>query len=295
MSSPLRLGVLPIEDNFPFFVAEEESLFQKFGLAVQLVPFNSARDRDMALQAGQIDGETADPIATALLLKAGTPVKIVGLTMGARPEEGRFALLAAPGSTVTAPQDLAGKTVAISENTVIEYVTDQLLLGAGLDPSRVEKTPVPDMAQRLQLLLSHQVEAAVLPDPLATLAEKQGARVILDDTRQPDNLSQVVLVFREEVIRNRRPELVKLLQAYQEAAARVATDPEAYRGLFIERTRLPEALKDTYLTPRYSAPGLPQPTDLERVMRWMVSKGLLAEPYCYQDLVEEGIIRDLRP
>lgn len=291
---PLRLGVLPIEDNFPFFVAQEEKLFERYGLAVELVPFNSARDRDMALQAGQIDGETADPVAVALLRKAGTAVKIVSLTMGAVPSEGRFALLAAPQGRVKQAQDLAGASLAISENTIIEYVADQLLLASGLDPKKVNKIPVPDMLQRLQLLVNNRVDAALLPDPLASLAEKQGARVILDDTKQTENFSQVVLVFREEVIQKRRGDLVKLLAAYGEAAEKVSAEPQAYRDLFVSRARIPEALKDTYLAPRYSPPSLPKPEELNRVMEWMVAKGLLPAAYSYRDLVEEQVLRDLR-
>ncbi|MCR4418810.1 MAG: MetQ/NlpA family ABC transporter substrate-binding protein [Clostridia bacterium] len=294
-SDPLRVGVIPVEDNFPFFVAEQEGMFEKLGLRVELVPFNSARDRDLALQAGKIDGETADPVAVALLRKSGTAAKIICLTMGARPEEGRFVLLAAPSGRVKNPQDLRGATLAVSENTVIEYVADQLLANAGLNPAQVSKTPVPDMAQRLQLLLGGRVDAAVLPDPLATLAQEQGAPVLMDDTRQKENLSQVVLVFREEVIRSRRDDLVKLVRAYQQAAAEVTARPQAFRELFVERTRLPEALRDTYLTPRYSAPALPQPEDLDRVIRWMVAKGLLSDPYSYHDLVEEGVLKDLEP
>ncbi|MBC7325767.1 MAG: ABC transporter substrate-binding protein, partial [Moorella sp. (in: Bacteria)] len=61
----LKLGLIPVEDNFPFFVAEQEGLFTKAGLEVELVPFNSARDRDLALQSRSIDGEVADIVATA--------------------------------------------------------------------------------------------------------------------------------------------------------------------------------------------------------------------------------------
>jgi NitT/TauT family transport system substrate-binding protein len=292
-SKTLKLGMLPIEDNFPFFVAEQEGIFQRHGLSVELVLFSSARDRDMAFQAGQIDGETADPVAVALLRKSGVRAKIISLTMGATPQEGRFAVLAAPKSRIKKAGDLVGSILAISENTIIEYVADQLLLASGVNPQDVKKLPVPDMLQRLQLLVNGQVDAAVLPDPLATLAEKQGAKVILDDTKTKENLSPVVLVFREEIIRSRQSDLARLLAAYQEAAAKVTADPRAYRELFVSRIRVPEPLKETYLAPKYSSPRLPEPQDLERMVNWMVSKGLLSEPYQYEDLVEEGVLQIL--
>ncbi|MGI6285281.1 MetQ/NlpA family ABC transporter substrate-binding protein [Neomoorella humiferrea] len=282
----LKLGLIPVEDNFPFFVAEEEGLFNKAGLKVELIPFNSARDRDLALQAGNIDGEVADIVAAALLRKGGTPVKIVSLTMGSTPAEGRFALVARPGTAVNRPEQLKGATLGISENTIIEYVADRLLMEAGVDPGSVQKVAVPQIPERLQLLLGGRLEAALLPDPFATLAEKKGGRVILDDTKLQRNLSQVVLIFREDAIKEKGAAIKKVLQLYGEAADMVSSHPEKYRELFVAKARIPEELKDTYLSPRFSPPRLPAEREVADVQDWMVAKKLLPAPYSYAELVD---------
>lgn len=286
----LKLGLIPVEDNFPFFVAEQEGLFARAGLKVELVPFNSARERDLALQAKSIDGEVADIVATALLRKGGTPVKIVSLTMGATPSEGRFALVARPGSAVSRPEQLRGATVGISENTIIEYVADRLLQGAGVEPGSVQKVAVPQIPERLQLLLGGRLEAALLPDPFATLAEKKGGRVILDDTKIDRNLSQVVLIFREETIKEKGPAIKKLLQVYAEAAGLVSSHADKYRELFITRARIPAELKDTYLSPKFSSPGVPAKTEVADVQEWMVAKKLLPAAYSYEELVDPTFV-----
>ncbi|WP_338818717.1 Putative ABC transporter periplasmic binding protein [Moorella thermoacetica] len=286
----LKLGLIPVEDNFPFFVAEKEGLFTKAGLKVELVPFNSARDRDLALQSGSIDGEVADIVATALLRKGGTLVKIVSLTMGATPAEGRFALLARPGADISSPGQLKGRTVGISENTIIEYVADGLLREGGVDPGSVQKVAVPQIPERLQLLLGGKLDAALLPDPFASLAARKGARVILDDTKINRNLSQVVLIFREEAIKQKTPAIKKLLQVYAGAASLIARNPSAYRELFIEKARIPAELRDTYLAPQYSPPQLPRQEEVAAVMDWMVAKKLLAAPYKYEELVDPDLV-----
>ncbi|TDA70407.1 MAG: metal ABC transporter substrate-binding protein [Clostridia bacterium] len=287
---PLRLGVIPVEDNFPFFVAEAEGLFAKNGLKVELLSFNSARDRDTALQAGEIDGEVADIVAAALIRKGGTPVKIVSLTMGLTPAEGRFALLTAPGSGIDRPADLKGVPVAVSQHTIIDYVAYRLLTGAGLKPEEIKTTNVPAIPERLQLLLGGAVQAALLPDPMATLAEKRGAKVLLDDTQGKDNVSQVVLLFREETIAANGEAIARLLDVFAQAAARVSENPNAYRELFIAKARVPEDLKDTYLAPKYSPPALPRPEEVQAVMDWMVAGGLLEQPYTYEDLVDPAFM-----
>ncbi|MGI9861012.1 MetQ/NlpA family ABC transporter substrate-binding protein [Moorella naiadis] len=286
----LKLGLIPVEDNFPFFVAEKEGLFTKAGLQVELVPFNSARDRDLALQSRSIDGEVADIVAAALLRKGGTPVRIVSLTMGATPAEGRFALLAAPGSGITSPGQLQGRRIGISENTIIEYVADGLLRDGGVDPAAVQKVPVPQIPERLQLLLGGKLDAALLPDPFASLAAQKGARVILDDTKISRNLSQVVLLFREEAIKQKAPAIRKLLQVYAGAANLIAQNPSAYRELFVEKARIPAELKDTYLAPHYSQPQLPRQEEVAAVLDWMVAKKLLTAPYKYEELVDPNLL-----
>jgi NitT/TauT family transport system substrate-binding protein len=288
---PLKLGVLPMEDNFPFFVAQADGMFTKAGLPAELISFNSARERDLALQAGEIDGEVADIVAAALLKKAGTPVKIVSLTMGSTPREGRFVLLAAPDSGIDQPADLKGVKVAVSEHTIIDYVNYRLLAIAGLRPEEITTVNIPAIPARLQLLLAGQVKAAVLPDPLATLAEKKGAKVILDDTQINENISQVVLLFREEVIENKASSITALLDVFGDASALVTSNPQKYRGLFIEKARLPEELKDTYLTPRYSQPALPGPDEVQLVMNWMVTEKLIPNAYSYQEITDSQFTR----
>jgi len=45
-------------------------------------------------------------------------------------------------STVTTPADLKGVPIGISQNTVIEYLTDRMLQAEGLDPADIAITEV---------------------------------------------------------------------------------------------------------------------------------------------------------
>ena len=80
----LKVGVLPIVDVLPMYVAEQEGYFKEQNLQVELVLFPSALERDSAFVAGQIDGELNDPISTALLNKDGEKAKIVRLACPVR-------------------------------------------------------------------------------------------------------------------------------------------------------------------------------------------------------------------
>ena len=93
----------------------------------------------------------------------------------------------------------AGVGVGISEGTVIEYLTDRLLEAEGFSADEIQGVAVPKIPDRMALLGTGELSAAMLPEPLSSLAELQGARVILDDTRHPE-YSFSVISFRKAVI-----------------------------------------------------------------------------------------------
>jgi len=287
---PIKIGVLPIEDNLPFYVAEADKMFSKDGLDVTLVPFASAQERDAALQAGQIDGEVADLIAVALLKKGGTDVKVASIGLGADPKEGRFAILSSPGSKIKTAADLKNASVAISDNTIIEYVMDQLLKQADVPIKDVKKISVPKIPVRMQMLSNGQIQAAVLPDPMATLAEKQGAYVVMDDTKQEINLTQTVILFRQETIKNNKEAVRKVVNVYGKAGKALTDDASKYRALLIDKAKIPEPIKNTYKAPTFSPLELPKEEDVNRVMNWMVEKKLLDKAYSFKELVDNSLL-----
>jgi len=289
LKQALKIGVLPIEDNLPLFVAEADKSFQKAGLNVELIPFPSAAERDAALQAGKIDGEAADIVAACLLKKGGSDVRIATITLGVTPQEGRFVLLGSPNSGIKSAKDLVGVKIGISENTIIEYVTDKLLEQNGVKPDQVQKLNIPKLPMRLQMLGSDQLQAALLPDPLATLAEHQGAKVIIDDTKSAENVSQVVLLFRKDAIDSKREAIKKLIEVYDTAGKNFSENPDKYRQLLIEKARIPEPIKDSYKAPVFSRPQLPTEQEVDDVVEWMVNKKLLKAPYKYEELVDASL------
>jgi len=291
MDKVLKVGVLQIDDSLPFFVAEAENLFEKNNVKVELISFGSARDKDVALETGEIDGVMTDIVVAALLKKGGTDVKITAFALGATPEEGRFALLASPQSAITKPQDLKGVPIAIANNTIIHYLAKKMPLEAGLNKEDIQTQSIPDLKLRLEALVSGKdVKAAILPDPLATLAEKMGAKVILDDTKLNKNLSQSVLIFRQEVIKNYPDNVKALLKAFEQAGQAITKNPDKYYELRMDKTRVPEPLRGSYPAPTYSPLAVPDAQMIKSILDWMVEEGLLDKPYTYEEMVDKSLI-----
>ena len=280
----IRIGTLPTEDSVPLWVAERDGLFKKAGLDVAITVFQSAQERDAALTAGAIDGFMGDPVAATQLRAGGVPVKIVSIMLGADATQGRFGIAVKPKSKVTDLAGLAGVPVGTSAASIQEYVLDKLMASAGVAPADIKTEIVPKVPVRFELLMSGKLAAAALPEPFLSLAEKSGAKVIADDTKA--NISQTVLIFSEKYLSDAAGALAveKLLAVWDEAVATVNADPNATRALLVEKARLPEPLKDSYVVSTYPTAQLPTQAEVDDVLTWMKYKGLLTTSVTYADL-----------
>ena len=285
----IKIGLLQIDDSLPFFIAEQEGFFAKRGVDVELVTFDSANEKEIALESGAIDGDMTDLIVTALLKKGDTDVRIVSIALGADKSEGRFVLLASPGSSgISAIEDLRGVPIAVGNNTVIHYLGNRLLSLAGLGEGDYITQNIPDLGLRLEALLGDRVQAAILPDPLASLAVLQGAAVIADDTQGDENLSQSVIIFTQSAIVSKEAEIHLVMDAFFEAMVFINDNPvsDAVRGALFMFCRIPELLQSGYPTPSYTPRALPDADSIADVLGWMVDMGLLDTVFSYNELVD---------
>jgi len=146
-----------------------------------------------------------------------------------------YSILASGKNDISTPDGLKGVEIGISQGTIIEYVTDRLLQAEGLTPEDIKNVAVPKMPDRMALLGTGELKAATLPEPLASVAIGQGARVVVDDTRHPE-YGYSTYAFRKAFI-DENPEAVRaFLAAIEEAVALINADPSKYKSLLLETT-----------------------------------------------------------
>ena len=276
----LKIALLPILDAFPFYVAESEGYFIDHGVDVKAVPVASGLERDQLMQSGAIDGMLNEMITTANFNRNRIQVKSVISARKAYGDYPLFRLLSAPGIKFSATGDLAGVPIGISKNTIIEYVTDRLLIAEGLGARAIVKKSVPVIPERYQLLLQGQLKAATLPDPLAKSAIAAGAGEIVDDSAYP-GYSVSVLSFNINSLKNKAHAVRSFLKAWDRAAAAINKNPEAFRGLLLKKIRVPKNIQQTYKIPRYPRREVPDAGQWADVMDWMTEKGLLKSALSY--------------
>lgn len=285
----LRLGMLPILDALPFYVADAEGLFAAEGVQVEFVPVASAAERDQLMQAGQIDGMINDLISTLLYNRDGVQIVIVRFARTATPDFPQYRILAAAGSGLSEPSDLRGVAIGISEGTVIQYVTERLLEAEGLAPSDIVTVAVPRIADRMSLLRSGELQAATLPDPLSSLALQDGASVVLDDSAHPE-YGNSVLSFRAAVVRERPEQVRRFLAALERAIEAVNAYPDRWADLLTERELVPAPLVGAYELPPFPPASLPSPAQWADVLAWAQEAGLIAGDVPYAGSVDGSLL-----
>lgn len=279
----LRFGILPVVDTLPLLVGQDAGTFSEQGIDLELISFQSALERDAALQAGKIDGYFGDILNTLLLIQSGQAVRILTTAFHTHPDHRMFGIAAAPKSGITSIEQLKGKDMAISRATIIEYVLDALLRSLDLPSDYVNKQEIKKMPIRLQMLLSNQISSALLPEPLLTLAESKGAHVIKDDRQLGVCLTVLAMDMTRVADQPTLPE--RFLKAYGAAVTRINQNPEAFKQIMVERTRFPMPVKDLYRVPVFPETAPPGHKDIMTTQDWLVQNGLLKKKIPYAQVV----------
>ncbi len=280
----LNFGVMPDVESIPFIIAEKNGYFENRGVKVNIIHFKSAQDRDSAMQSGQLDGMVTDVLAVVFANEGGFKQKMVARN------DGNIQFLAGKKSGINSMQELKGRTVGLSTNTIMEYLADQMLASSQMRPEDVSKVVIPPLPTRLEMLQGGKIDACILPDPLAGVAIKDGAR-ILNSTDKMGNKPGAV-AFTEKCL-NENPEAIRaIFHAYNDAVAYLKNEPQhSYVDFVIQSQGFPAAVKDSLALPQYANATKPDEQIVNQVVQWMKAKNLVKGNYQYNDLVDDAVLR----
>jgi NitT/TauT family transport system substrate-binding protein len=165
----LTIGVLPAESAIPIILAKEEGFFEKQGLTVELKSFTSPNDRNVAVQAGELDGTISDVMTEATFKQNGIDMTITSDILE------NFKILASPNSGITEMKGLADKKITLVPNFILEYIMDQF---AQENDFTYDIVDIASFSARSEALLNDQVDGAVYTEPQASMLAAQGAIVL---------------------------------------------------------------------------------------------------------------------
>ncbi len=280
----ITIGVMPDLDSLPFIIAEHNGYFIEEGIHVKIEHFKSATDRDTALQTGQIHGAISDMLAVVFFNDNNFEVKITSKT------DGSFKLISGKTSGISKIEQSIGKSIGISKNTIIEYLTDRIMQSSYIDIPSITKIAIPKIPTRLEMLNNGKLDMATLPEPLASAAISSGGKIISSSDKL--GINPGVMIFTKDAIDSKPEEIRSLYSAYNKSIQFLKEAKlENYIDFVIEDAGYPETVRNTLVIPNYSKASMPSEKELAEVLTWLNAKKLTINNYTLQDLSNSSFIK----
>ena len=281
----LKIGSLPRIFDLVLYAAQQEGVFQKNNVKVEIVPFRSVVERNTAFLAGQLDGFD-DSIYEAINLNKEAPNCLV---VGHNLMSNMFVIVASPSSGITSPAQLKGKDIATSTATIMEYGLDELLASQGISGKEVTYVNVPNMPLRLEMMAQGKLAAAILTPPLSDLAIASGDKLILDDSQKL--LAGPGLMFSNNALKNKSDGIARFIRSWQDSVKMINSNPDKYRALLVSTAGVPDSMAARYKVPVFPELRLPSPDELSVLVKWMRSKNMLTQDIPYEKVVETRYLK----
>ncbi len=193
--------------DYTLIIAQEKGLFEKHGVKVEPVYYESFSLALPDLAAGQVDGGLF-AIGDALNVARHADLRVVAIY-----DNGSF------NTVVSVPEvglvkDLVGKRVGVQVGTSYELLISEMLASAGLKMSDVILVNIDP--EDVPSSLGKTIDAGFIYEPYTSVAVARGNNLLLRTTEfiglYPD-----VIVFRNSVVRERGDDIRAFLKAWFEA------------------------------------------------------------------------------
>jgi len=166
-----------------FFIALHQGLFKAQGLTVNFVPATSSETAIARQVAGQYDITAGNYVSYIQAQQAGE-ANLDIFAEGSVMEAGAQTLFTMPDSPVKTLAELKGKTVAINAPNILYLLAASVLAEHGIAPKEVKFVSSYSLPQMPGELKAGAINAAVMPEPFASMAEQQDGAVPLADLNQ---------------------------------------------------------------------------------------------------------------
>jgi ABC-type nitrate/sulfonate/bicarbonate transport system substrate-binding protein len=226
-------------------IIERDKIWEKHGLNVKAVYFNSGSVLTQAMAGGNIVGSDSEvPGMLNLAVSGVADVKLVTVTIN------RIEHVFVVRKNVLKPEDLKGKRLAVSRiGSASDTVTRMVLRSWKIDPEKeVSLLQSGNTPTRMTALVGGHVDGALVsPESVYKVISTGCCRVLMDLSELPIDYARYGLVFPTSFIKTQRDVARRLLMAYLEGIYIFRTRPRAvYVVLEEEGIKDPIVQKDIY-------------------------------------------------
>jgi len=239
-SGKITIGFSAWPGWFPWQVAQDQGLFKKNGVEVELKYFDSYTDSLNALATGAIDANSQTLNDTLASVSGGAAETVVLVNDNST---GNDQIIAKPG--ITGVSDLKGKTVAVEQGTVDHYLLLLALEEAGMSEKDIKLTPMLTDAAAAAFVAG-KVDAVGVFAPFTTEALKRpGSRAITTSAEFPGAIPDH-LVVATKLTKDRKKDVQAVVDTWFETLRWIKDNKEDATEIMAKRGGVSTADYKTY-------------------------------------------------
>jgi NitT/TauT family transport system substrate-binding protein len=239
-AATIRIGFSAWPGWFPWQVAQDEGLFAKNGVKVDLKYFESYTDSLTALSTGNLDANSQTLNDTLSSVSGGAKQTVVLVNDNST---GNDQIIARPG--ITSIAGLKGRKVAAEQGTVDHYLLLLALKKAGLTEKDVQFTPLATDAAAAAFVAG-KVDAVGVFAPFTTTAlGRPGAKAIATSADFPGAIPDH-LVFTADFVKAHKTEVQAVVQTWFDTLAWIKANPGKAVEIMAKRGGVSAADYKTY-------------------------------------------------
>jgi len=276
----IRVGVAQDRQfNLTFVdVGIAKGFYQQNSLDVQKISFGGGGKAHQALAAGSLDVILGSGSEMQLAVK-GAPEKAVAQVMGAPMN---IVLVVNADSSITRPEDIKGKKVAISSTaSLTAWLAHEFSRRQGWGPDGIELVPLGTVEGMNAGLFTHNVDAMVGgADPSYVLEQQGRFRVLLNFGRVVPDFPGMMAYAANDLIAHKPDDVRKFLRGTFSTIAFMQSHRDETIALTMPLTGLPRNIDERVYDeqmPTLSTSGHFRPEAIALVKRSFVELGLLPQ------------------
>jgi NitT/TauT family transport system substrate-binding protein len=278
---PVTIGAVFTTAAVPLWIAEDEGIFEEYGLDVTITQSPNFAASAPSLLNGQMQFANAATAPVITAIDQGMPLQIVAGVQAEHddPELADEGVMVAANSDITRPRDLEGKTIATNAvgsgpyvGVMASYIAD------GGDPAAIEWV-VLNLNEQLPALENGQIDAAIMSEPFPALAKAAGFVSAFNAYRVPGvevvpgGFADAVLVASTQYL-EANPEVgERMRDAMIEANEFAEANPDVVRTLLEERLEIDPTVLETVNLPAFV--GEVDPEDVQSMVDAMLQVDLI--------------------
>jgi NitT/TauT family transport system substrate-binding protein len=273
----INIGIGPNLSGIDVHYAIARGLFKQAGLDVKLRMLTAGSQAIPQLLNGQLHFAHAD-VASAIMARArGLPILIAGQNIVGIPNlERGYANIVVPAKGPTQSlKDLTGQTIAVNQiNGSAWALTRETLEKSGVDSRSVKFIEVPPQ-QLVSVLEQGHAGAAVMPEPLVSMALVQGMRILINvEAMTVPNVPVFALASSATWAKSNSTVVKRVAEIMNAVHRDLNADPKLAIQIARESTKVPPALLESVVFPRFGESAI-RPDELQKFIDLCVKYSLI--------------------